>query len=616
VTKRCDKMRKDKEMLPTYFKRRKDKSTNIYVRLIAPRDVAPYLAPEDREVKLSTYTADIKLAVLRGMPIVHSTLAAWDKVRQQHRQPSGPKVVPGYLIGDSAAPDKVTLVATPLTSQLIQNLVAARTHAWLHLDDRERAELSDEEFDDAVQFSAMSLPQLRQFIARGARKDKHPELVEQILDTGEALGIQINFEDPLFAELVRDFAIAEVKIHEFLDKRNRGDWPDKNDVLPKVGTHLSEMIEPYRKHKLENVGAHYVGTGVSVWKDLIEHKGNVFLSEVTSADIYALMEHHLRVTKRWGQDYLSTVRTYFDDFFSLGITLSHFKGPNPIRTLEKLPQLPKKEREERKKPRYALSSEQLNIIFASDWYNPTATHWKGQLGKDLGTRYFMPLISLLHGPRVREPLRLMTDEIVEQDGIPCFNFRIEFEEDGKKDSKESTADVVEENYKAWPTRSLKNTAVLRIIPVHPKLIELGFLEYVEERRKELGRPGPLFQSALPEPGGKSPKYGRAYEQAMLRFMKNKLGFSNGYGNHSHRHQFEDRIRVANAETPWPAGMWQFIGGRKMVREEDKAHAAKVGSEKDYGRGYKPAAVLKWQATLDFSDIKFPLPYLEWKKLRK
>lgn len=600
-------------MLPTYFEPRRDeKSSNIYVRMTAPRDIAPHLPKKLRKIRVSMGTADEKTAVLRGMPLVHSTLLAWDKVRQQLRQPAGPTVVPGYLTGDPTAPDKITLVATALTPQLINNLVAARTHAWLHLDDRERAELSDDEFDDAVKFSEMSLPQLRQFIARGARKDKNPELVEQILDTGEVLGIQIDVEDPLFAELVRDFAIAEVKIHEFLDKRNRGDWPDKKDILPKAGTHLSEMIESYREHKLKNVGAHYVGTGVSVWKDLIEHKGDVFLSEVTSADIYAVMEHHLRVTKRWGPDYLPKVKTYFDDFFSLGITLSRFEGPNPVLSLRKLPQLSQKEREERKKPRYALSSEQLNIIFASDWYNPTATHWKGQLGKDLGTRYFMPLISLLHGPRVREPLQLMTDEVVEKDGIPCFNFRIEFEEDDKKDSKESAADIVEEHYKAWPTRSLKNTAVLRIIPVHPKLIELGFLEYVEERRKELGRPGPLFQSALPEPGGKSPKYGRAYEQAMLRFMKNKLDFPNGYGNHSHRHQFEDRIRVANADTPWPAGMWQFIGGRKMVREQDKPHAAKVGSEKDYGRGYKPAAVLKWQATLDFSDIQFPPPYQTWK----
>ncbi len=595
-------------MLPTYFERRKDKGSNIYVRLIAPRDVAPFLAPKDREVKLSTYTADVKLAVLRGMPLVQSTLAKWDKVRQQHRQPSGPKVVPGYLIGDPAAPDKITLVATALTPQLINNVVAARMHAWVRLDDRERADLTDEEFDDAVKFSEMSLPQLRQFIGRGAQKDRNPELVEQILDTGEVLGIQLDVADPLFPQLVREFALGEVKVHDLLNQRNNGEWPDVSKVLPKAGTHLSAMTEEYRTYKLKMAGAHHVGTGVSVWKRLIEFKGDVFLSEVSSRDIYDLMEHQLNVTKEWGPEYLSRVKGYLGDIFSLAITRSYFDGPNPLSTLEQTPQLSKGERKKRKKPRYPLSPEQINTLLASEWYNPEATHWRGQLRTDLGIRYWMPLISVLHGPRVREPLQLMTDEIVERDGIPCFDFKIEFGDDDDDDDEEESGGNL-------PSRSHKNEAVSRVIPVHPILLELGFLDYVEERRNELKRPGLLFKSALPQPGGKSPKYGRSYEQAMLRFMKDKLGFPNGYGNHSHRHQFEDRIREANSHKKWPAGMWQFIGGRRMVREQDRQYAAEVGSEREYGRGYSPAAVARWQVTIDFSDIKFPPPYLVWKSGR-
>jgi hypothetical protein len=613
VTKRCDKTG-EVDVLPTYFRYRSDeKSSNVYVWMTAPRDVARFLPSELRVVRISMGTRNAKAAVLRGMPLVQSTLAAWDKVRKQLREPQGPKVVPGYLTGDPAAPDEITLVKTALTPQLIQNLVAARMHAWVRLDDRERPELSDDEFDDAVKFSAMSVPQLRQFIGRGAQKDKNPELIEQILDTGEVLGIQIDSQDPLFGELVREFAIGEVKIHEFVNKRNQGDWPDTKEILRKTGTHLSEMIEPYRKHKTKHVGAHYLSTGLSVWNDLIEHKGDVFLSEVSQADIYALMEHHLHVTKRWGQKYLSTVHTYLDDIFALAITLNKFEGPSPLEKLTRKPQLTKEEREAREKPRFALSSKHINAILASEWYNPNATHWRGQLREDLGCRYFMPIISFLHGPRVREPLQLMTDEVIERDGIACFHFRIEFEDaDESKSKVESSMENVVDTHVDWPSRSLKNSAVSRIIPIHPKLLELGFMDYVQERRKQLGRPGPLFPSALPAAGGNSPKYGRAYEQAMLRFMKDKLKFAAGYGNHGHRHQFEDRIRAANAITPWPAGMWQFLGGRSMVRKQDQAHAAKVGSEKHYGNGYSPAHVLTWQASLDFSDIEFPPPYLVWK----
>lgn len=588
-------------MLPTYFWRR---GNIIYLRMIAPTDVAPLLPAEERTFNVSMRTANAKLGVLRGMPLVHSTLAAWEKVRQQQRQPQGPTVVPGYLTGDPASPDEITLVPTALTHQLIHNLVAARMNAWVRMDDRERRTLDDAGFDEAEEFSRMSVPQLRTFIKRGAQEDKNPDLVEQILDTGEVLGIQIDVADPLFAQLVREFALGEVKVHEFLNQRNDGDWPDVSKVLPKAGTHLSAMTEEYRTYKLKTAGAHHVGTGVSVWKRLIEFKGDVFLNEVSSRDIYDLMEHQLNVTKEWGPDYLSRVKGYLGDIFSLAITRNYFDGPNPLSSLEQTPQLSKGERKKRKKPRFPLTSQQINTLLASEWYNPASTHWRGQLSTDLGIRYFMPIISVLHGPRVREPLQLMTDEIVERDGIPCFDFKIEFGDDDEDDEEESRESL--------PSRSHKNEAVSRVIPVHPKLLELGFMDYVQERRNELKRPGPLFKSALPKPGGKSPKYGRAYEQAMLRFMKDKLGFPNGYGNHSHRHQFEDRIREANTYKRWPAGMWQFISGRRLVREKDRDYASEVGSEKDYGQGYSPRGVARWQVTIDFSDIKFPPPYQAWR----
>jgi hypothetical protein len=613
---------KNNDMLPTYYVRRKDKGRSIYVRMVAPTDIAALLPPKARTFRQSLLTADVKEAIVRGAPLIHSKLAEWDKIRQQLRQPQGPTVVPGYLTGAGPnAPDEVALAETRLTPQLISNLVAARMHAWVRLDERERPTLDDVEFAEVEAFSQMSLPQLRRVIGRGAKSERNADLVEQVLDTAHVIGLKISEDDPLFAQLVWEFAIGEKKIHELLINRSNGNWSDAKEILPDTQTQLSEMTAVYRKRKSAVVGDHHLGTNLFIWGLLIEHKGDVFLSEVSSKDLYALMEHHLIVTKRWSDGYLTKVKAFFDEMFALAITLSFFEGPNPVEDLKVLPQLPKNEREGRKKPRFPTSSSQINQMLASDWYNPKATHWKGQLGHDLGTRYFMPLICVLHGPRVREPLQLMTDEIVERDGIVCFNFRIEFDEDDEKGAKKSKSakddkggETIDTSHPGWPTRSFKNNAVSRVIPVHPKLLELGFMQYVEERRAELGRPGPLFQSALPQPGGASPKYGRAYEQAMLRFMKDKLNFPSGIGNHSYRHQFEDRIREANSYNLWPAGMVQFISGRRMVRDADKNQVAQEGSEKSYGKGYSPGAVARWQTTIDFSDIQFPPPYQVWKSL--
>ena len=615
MTKQCDKTG-ESEVLPTYIVRRKDKGCNLYVRMVAPTDIAQFLPPKSRTLRLSLRTPNVKEAMRIAAPIIACKLDEWGKVRAKHRgtkSAPGPVVVPGYLAeANNSIADEIGPVARALTPQLINVIVAARMHAWVASDDRDRASQDDEAFDEAVAFSKMSEAELRRFISRGASPERNSELIDQVLDAGEILGVRISLTDPLFPTLVRDFAIGERKIHSLLNSRNNGEWPEVESVLLKSGHHLSEITEQFRTDKLRTAGKHYVGTGIAVWLLFIEFTGDIFFDEVTSKHVYDCMDHYLREKKKWGPKYLGKVKTYLKDIFDLAITLSYLTGPNPIATLVKLPQLDKEQRNERDKPRYPLSAKQVNILLASDWYNPLATQWRGQLRTDLGTRYFMPLISLLHGSRVREPLQLFTDEIVCEDGVFCFNFRVEFEKgesDGKVDADEK--EVREERIDDWLPRSFKNDSALRMIPIHSKLLELGFMEYVAERRSQLGRNGPVFSSALPQAGGISPKYGRAYEQAMLRFMKDDLKFPQGIGNHSNRHQFEDRVRSANAEQPWPAGMWQHLTGRRVPGEKDGT-IARVGSEKEYGKGYSPGATLKWQATIDFSDIVFPQPFNEWR----
>lgn len=182
-------------MLPTYFRFRGD---IVYVRMIAPRDVAPFLPKKAHVVNVSTRTANVKAAVLLGMPIVHSTLAAWDKVRQQNRPSSGPTVVPGYLSGTPSAPDEIAPTETALIPQLINVIVSSRMYSWVSSDDRDRARQDDEAFDEAVAFSEMSEAELRRFIARGASPERNLELIEQFFDASEILGIKLRLSDPLF----------------------------------------------------------------------------------------------------------------------------------------------------------------------------------------------------------------------------------------------------------------------------------------------------------------------------------------------------------------------------------------------------------------------------------
>ncbi len=71
-------------------------------------------------------------------------------------------------------------------------------------------------------------------------------------------------------------------------------------------------------------------------------------------------------------------------------------------------------------------------------------------------RYWVPLISLYQGMRLDEICQLYVVDILEVDGKPCFNITNE-----------------------RPGQKLKNKASKRVIPIHPRLVSLGFLRYVE-----------------------------------------------------------------------------------------------------------------------------------------
>lgn len=108
-------------------------------------------------------------------------------------------------------------------------------------------------------------------------------------------------------------------------------------------------------------------------------------------------------------------------------------------------------------------------------------------------------------------------------------------------------------------------------------------------------------------------WGRAFEQSFLRYVRDTLGFGKGFGSHSFRHLFEDRIRQAQAVAVWPAGISQVLSGRQLTRDKDREFFRELGSEQEYGNGYQPAALLPYLERLNFDDMSFPAEFLHWAK---
>ena len=621
VTKKCDK--DEDSTVPKHIQRRDDgRSSNFYVRLVAPTDIQAFLPKKDHVFRKSLGTADLRRAKVIGAEIIARKLKEWAALREFDEM-------------------KPKVVQVLLNESIIKQIAGARLQSWLATDNRERwgaGGLDDEELATIEEFCKYSDGAMRSVLSQGAKSAKWGDVVESVLDWCTTLEYDVDVTDPEFPLLVRAFATAERTAQDFIAGRNRGDDPSEKTMNQPVGACLSVMNDEYIKYKSHSVGTKPVSMAISIWNRFILFKGDVFLDDVTSNDIFQFFEARLFTDegKKWSQGYVNGHATrLLKEIFALARTKSLMSGPNPVANLEMTPKLSERERRERMRPRFAYSGKQINILFSSEWYIPSSKYFRGKVGTDLAVRFFGPLIGLLHGTRVREFLQLVTGDIFVADGILCFKFQVEFDSKnideseidlkiegtlvvGSRNDKSSQTKTIpldsKKEISAFPERTVKNASVLRTIPVHPKLIALGFGEFVKVRREQSGVAAPLFESSVPAPGGKAPMWGRAYEQAFLRYVRDTLGFGSGFGSHSFRHQFEDRIKNAQARTGlWPAGLAQLMSGRNLPKDADRQFFREIGSEIGYGNGYHPSAALPFIERLDFSDIVFPLDFATWSK---
>ncbi|WP_047129608.1 site-specific integrase [Xanthomonas arboricola] len=134
-------------------------------------------------------------------------------------------------------------------------------------------------------------------------------------------------------------------------------------------------------------------------------------------------------------------------FFDWAIASGHYpKGDNPAKG--HVSYSARERRARRKLGFKAFDREQIQALFSPAVLErvPLAARWA-------------MLIGLYTGARVSEVGQLLTSDVCEEDGIPCIRISDEGEH-----------------------QKVKTEASLRIVPIHPALIRLGFLGWVEELR--------------------------------------------------------------------------------------------------------------------------------------
>jgi integrase len=172
-------------------------------------------------------------------------------------------------------------------------------------------------------------------------------------------------------------------------------------------------------------------------------------------------------------------------------------------------------------------------------------------------RYWIPVIAMFSGLRLDEICQLYVDDIQQVDGIWCFNVNDE------KDKK------------------LKNDASKRIVPIHPELIRLGFMKYVEALR-ESGCPRLWMNLSWRKADG----YGNAIGNWYRRFNREHITQDEGKVFHSFRHTFTDTLKQAGVTETIIAELVGHSNSGSMTMGR-------------YGKRYQPKVLLEALMKLDY-----------------
>jgi integrase len=155
-------------------------------------------------------------------------------------------------------------------------------------------------------------------------------------------------------------------------------------------------------------------------------------------------------------------------------------------------------------------------------------------------RRWVPWIAAFSGARLEEICGANVADVYEFGGVWCLDIRLD---NRGKDG------------------SLKNLGSERKVPLHPAVIEEGFLAYVGGLPKD----GPLFPNLTPDRYGRR---GGSGSKRLCRWIRGNLGMNNSRKapNHAWRHRFKSICRRAGIEEEYHEALTGHTGEGSEGRE--------------------------------------------------
>jgi len=232
-----------------------------------------------------------------------------------------------------------------------------------------------------------------------------------------------------------------------------------------------------------------------------------------------------------------------------------FLAGNPSRlvTINK-PARPKSysEQEEGYEP---FTTSELKVIFNQPLYTGCQDdrHGINKVGpnRPRRSRFWLPLISAFSGLRMQEILQLEKHDIKQTDDVYYFDVN---------DKVYGNDYAPEGEY----IKRLKAKNSLRKVPIHPELIKIGFLSYVEQSDRQWLFPDMPLQSAS--------KMSDQFSKRFRVFMKpTGLSFPRRKVFHSFRNSFNDALRAADVGLEYREQLLGWVDYKRMDSRYGSGH---------------------------------------------
>jgi integrase len=401
-----------------------------------------------------------------------------------------------------------------------------------------------------------------EFMARDTRErlslHRSDEPYDNLKEVAGDAGFEVPAPDSAMAkELARGILRTDARLIEIEMRRTRGDYTDDMSFMQPLAAppafsgagarRLSEVINLFSE---ENKGEWNHRTGIdnkAIFRDLIEILGDPPIGFLTKD---ALIEYSEK-TKRLPPNRNKTPR--FKDLSiaellklpDLPVSAPHTMNKRFVRVQQLFawasmkgyiadgvcPKLTIREthKTKRKLLRDIFDADDLKAIFLCDEF----------ASERIGTQrrtpymYWVPLLALFAGARLEEIMSLRTKDIVMVGDVLCLDINRELD---KRELGPSTTDrrgnpVVQE-------KQLKNDDSVRICAIHPTVLDLGFDEYVEYRRKR--KDIRLFPETKVR--AKTERHGTTASNWFGRYLDRRKITSRKKTFHSFRHTFINALK--------------------------------------------------------------------------